>query len=82
MLEARYATRARSGRLRAALAVLPRCAPAALLADVERRIVQPGETVVFMHTGGDPLVSACADVLADAARFHCRRPDPATPTPA
>ena len=37
---------------------------AALIADVRSGIVRAGETVVFMLTGGDPLVFAQADALA------------------
>ncbi|HEV7665544.1 MAG TPA: pyridoxal-phosphate dependent enzyme [Chloroflexota bacterium] len=40
---------------------------AALLADVEHGVIRPGETVVYMHTGGDPLVYAYADILAQHA---------------
>ncbi len=41
---------------------------AALLADVARGIVRPGHTVVFMNTGGDPLVFAYAETLAAIRR--------------
>ncbi len=37
---------------------------AALVADVRRGVVKPGETAVFLHTGGDPLVYAYADTFA------------------
>lgn len=39
---------------------------AALLADVRRGDVRPGATVIFLNTGGDPLVFAYADPLARA----------------
>ena len=47
---------------------------AALLADVARGAVTPGSTVVFINTGGDPLLFAYADDLA----AHSTRPRSAT----
>ena len=44
---------------------------AALLADIAQGFVEPGQTVVFMNTGGDPLVFAYAETLA-----AIRRADP------
>jgi 1-aminocyclopropane-1-carboxylate deaminase/D-cysteine desulfhydrase-like pyridoxal-dependent ACC family enzyme len=41
---------------------------AALLADIARGSVQPGHSVVFMNTGGDPLVFAYAETLAATRR--------------
>lgn len=41
---------------------------AALIADVEQGVVRPGETAVFMHTGGDPLVYTYAEALAAPTR--------------
>jgi 1-aminocyclopropane-1-carboxylate deaminase/D-cysteine desulfhydrase-like pyridoxal-dependent ACC family enzyme len=41
---------------------------AALLAHTTQGIVQPGQTVVFINTGGDPLVFAYAETLAAARR--------------
>jgi 1-aminocyclopropane-1-carboxylate deaminase/D-cysteine desulfhydrase-like pyridoxal-dependent ACC family enzyme len=41
---------------------------AALLAHIVQGIVQPGQTVVFINTGGDPLVFAYAATLAAARR--------------
>jgi len=41
---------------------------AALLAHIAHGIVQPGQTVVFINTGGDPLVFAYAETLAGARR--------------
>jgi 1-aminocyclopropane-1-carboxylate deaminase/D-cysteine desulfhydrase-like pyridoxal-dependent ACC family enzyme len=41
---------------------------AALLADIANGSVQPGHTVVFMNTGGDPLVFAYAASLAAMRR--------------
>jgi 1-aminocyclopropane-1-carboxylate deaminase/D-cysteine desulfhydrase-like pyridoxal-dependent ACC family enzyme len=40
---------------------------AALLADVASGVVRSGETVIYLHTGGDPLVYAYADALAQHA---------------
>jgi 1-aminocyclopropane-1-carboxylate deaminase/D-cysteine desulfhydrase-like pyridoxal-dependent ACC family enzyme len=40
---------------------------AAMLADARSGVIKPGETVVYMHTGGDPLVYVYADVLAQHA---------------
>lgn len=40
---------------------------AALLADVKRGVVHSGETAIYLHTGGDPLVYAYADALAEHA---------------
>jgi 1-aminocyclopropane-1-carboxylate deaminase/D-cysteine desulfhydrase-like pyridoxal-dependent ACC family enzyme len=37
---------------------------AALLADIARGTVAPGHTVVFVNTGGDPLIFAYAEALA------------------
>jgi len=45
---------------------------AALVDDIRLGVVKPGETVVYMHTGGDPLVYAYADVLADHAAESAR----------
>lgn len=39
---------------------------AALVADVRNGTIQPGETVVFLNTGGDPLLFSYADVLAQS----------------
>jgi len=41
---------------------------AALLGDVAQGVVRPGTTVVFMNTGGDPLVFAYAETLAAIRR--------------
>lgn len=41
---------------------------AALVADVERGLIRPGQTVLFLQTGGDPLVYVYAEVLAAHAR--------------
>lgn len=40
---------------------------AALLADIDRGVVRSGETVIFLNTGGDPLLFSYADTLAAAA---------------
>lgn len=42
---------------------------AALCADVERGIVRPGESVVFLNTGGDPLLFSYATTLAADGRL-------------
>lgn len=40
---------------------------AALVADVESGFIRPGETVVFLDTGGDPLLFHYSDLLAHAS---------------
>jgi 1-aminocyclopropane-1-carboxylate deaminase/D-cysteine desulfhydrase-like pyridoxal-dependent ACC family enzyme len=39
-------------------------AMAALIDDVRRGVIDPSETVVFLHTGGTPALFAHADVLS------------------
>lgn len=39
-----------------------------LLSDVENGTIRPGATVVFLNTGGDPLIFAYADELARTSR--------------
>jgi len=43
---------------------------AALIADVKNNNIRSGETVVFMNTGGDPLLFSNADVLAQSTSRH------------
>lgn len=42
-------------------------AMAALIDDVRRGVIEPSETVVFLHTGGTPALFAHADALLGAA---------------
>lgn len=50
---------------------------AALVDDVRRGVVKRGETVVYLHSGGDPLVYAYADELARHALQTEERDAPA-----
>lgn len=47
---------------------------AALLSDVERGVVRPGETVIFLNTGGDPLLFHYAEMLASSGRAKMEAP--------
>lgn len=43
---------------------------AALRADIARGVVRPGETVVFLNTGGDPLLFRHAETLSGIAAWR------------